>query len=144
MNAPTAPPRELPFLHPAVQADRAVLDAIGRQFAALDGFRVPVWLFSTARLQMVWANRSALALWEASTLADLQARDLGGDMSDAMRASIESSLDRLRAGNSVLEVSAIFPRGIGKRVRIVQHLVPLPDGTDGTNPAAGARRTQSC
>lgn len=131
MNAPTAPPRERPLLRPDVAADQAALDAIAGQFAPLDGFRVPVWLFSTARLQMVWANRSALALWEAPTLADLQARDLGADMSDAMRHSLETSLVRLRGGETVREVSSIFPRGIGKRVHMLHHLVHLADGTQG-------------
>jgi diguanylate cyclase (GGDEF)-like protein len=128
---PPPPPRERPFLLPDVREDRALLDAIAAQFRPLDGFRVPMWLFCPSRLQMVWANRAALAVWEARTLADMQARDLGADMSDAMRLSLGASLARIRNGETVREVSAIFPRGIGKRVQMFHHLVHLPDGTEG-------------
>jgi diguanylate cyclase (GGDEF)-like protein len=121
----------LPFLRPDDEAHRATLDGIADWLAPLDGLRTPLWLFVPARLQIVWGNRSALAVWEAPALADLQARDLGADMSDAMRLSLETTLTRLRRGETVVEISAIFPRGHATRVRMVHHRLMLPDGTEG-------------
>jgi hypothetical protein len=44
---------------------------------ALDWLNAPVWVFDVERLRVLRANRSALALWCADSLEQLQERDFG-------------------------------------------------------------------
>jgi len=50
---------------------RLSLDA----FAALDVLTTPVWVIDVRRVELVWANQSALALFAAASLAELAARE---------------------------------------------------------------------
>ncbi len=96
----------------------------------MNQLRVPLWVFCPERLQMVWANRAGLAVWEAKEPADLQRRDLGADLTDAMRHTIYVTMARLKSGeDKVIEVTSIFPKGIAKRVHLSHSLTYLPDGT---------------
>ena len=118
------------MLDPAQGDDRVILDAIATMLAPLDGVRVPLWVFSEHRLQLVWANRAGLRLWESPSLTDLRSRDLALDLTDAMHCALKVSLARISAGEAVVELSTIYPRGIAKRIRMVHHHLRLPDGTD--------------
>jgi two-component system cell cycle sensor histidine kinase/response regulator CckA len=52
-----------------------MLTFTGDAQAALDALVTPVWLIDAQRTQPAWANRAALALFEAATLAELSARE---------------------------------------------------------------------
>jgi diguanylate cyclase (GGDEF)-like protein len=124
--------RELPrrpMLRGDNAADSAFLHAIAARFAPMELLRWPLWVFCPERLQMVWANRAGRGVWEASSLEDLQRRDLGADLTDAMRHTIYVTMSRLAKGEEkVIEVTSIFPRGIAKRVHMTHTLALLPDG----------------
>jgi diguanylate cyclase (GGDEF)-like protein len=79
-------------------------------------------------MQILWANRAGMRLWESEDLAELCGRDLGADTTDAMRYTIYVNVARLLAGEEVVELATLFPRGVHKRVRLTHHLVHLPDG----------------
>jgi diguanylate cyclase (GGDEF)-like protein len=119
-----------PLLSREVSDDAQMLWAIAARFSPMNHLRVPLWVFCPERLQMVWANEAGLAVWEAKDLAELQRRDLGADLTDAMRHTIYVTMARLAAGEKkVIEVTSIFPRGIAKRVHMSHSLTTLPDGT---------------
>lgn len=64
--------------------------AMGRSAcpAVLDELRTPVWIFDIDRQRVHWANPAALAIWRASSLQELRARDMGGDMSATVAARL--------------------------------------------------------
>ena len=55
-----------------------------RQLTVMDVLHTPVWVYDIQRHHIYWANGSALGLWEASSLAELQSRDFSSDMAAAI------------------------------------------------------------
>ena len=47
----------------------------------IDRLTTPLWVFDIDRSRVIWANQTALEVWNAVTLAELTARDLAEDMS---------------------------------------------------------------
>lgn len=48
---------------------------------ALDLVRAPVWIFDTDCGRVHWANTAGLVIWNATSLSELRARDMGAEMS---------------------------------------------------------------
>lgn len=59
-------------------AERAV------RYAALEWLSRPVWVFDIDGQCVHWANTPGLAVWNATTLAELRWRDKGHDMSESV------------------------------------------------------------
>ncbi|WP_169727404.1 putative bifunctional diguanylate cyclase/phosphodiesterase [Granulosicoccus antarcticus] len=72
----------------------------------------PVWLFDIDRLRIVWANTAAVSLWNASTLYELQQRDMADGISRTVLERLNQHYDDL-TGNltSVAEHWTFYPRG---------------------------------
>ena len=84
--------------------------------AAFDAFVTPMWVIDAARAELIWANRAALALYEAPTLVELIERKPLRGASPLLLAELgrlpvgarlESELGVLRA-SSELVVTCTF------------------------------------
>ena len=72
----------------------------------------PVWLFDVGKLRVMWANQAGLDLWNATSLEELQGRD----MSDGMTRTVcerlgQYSEDLAGTTNSVAEHWTFYPMG---------------------------------
>ncbi|CAN7208361.1 putative bifunctional diguanylate cyclase/phosphodiesterase [Acidovorax sp. LjRoot117] len=105
----------------------------GLRCAALEWLSRPVWLFDIDGRCVYWANAAALAVWQATTLAELCGRDMGHDMSEsvAQRLAQYQSDFVLRGDASFTEQWTIYPGGVpvSLNVRFGGHR--LPDGRMG-------------
>ncbi|RZJ58651.1 MAG: diguanylate cyclase, partial [Acidovorax sp.] len=105
----------------------------GQRCAALEWLSRPVWLFDIDGRCVYWANAAALAVWQATTLAELCGRDMGHDMSEsvAQRLAQYQSDFVLRGDASFTEQWTIYPGGVpvSLNVRFGGHR--LPDGRMG-------------
>lgn len=90
---------------------------------------MPVWVFDFRRARMAWANRAALDLWRAPSLAELLARDYS-DSSAATRTRNEAHLQRLSEDRSAYgeESFTFYPRGEPLHLRCVMSAIDLDDG----------------
>ncbi|WP_255593203.1 bifunctional diguanylate cyclase/phosphodiesterase [Acidovorax sp. sic0104] len=108
------------------------VDLAGRgiRCAALEWLPRPVWVFDIDGRCVHWANTAALAVWNASTLAELCGRDMGHDMSEtvARRLAQYQTDFLLRRDASFSEQWTIYPGGVpvSLNVRFCGHR--LPDG----------------
>ena len=109
--------------------DAELLDDLLSRFSPLDLLVTPVWVFDPSRHQILWANRSALELWGASSLEEMARRDFRSSMSAAMAFNIVYTLDRLQAEGPFHEWTVLEPLGQPKRFCLVHHLASLSDGT---------------
>ena len=48
----------------------------------------PVWIFDIDYARVLWANQSALELWEAETLSELSQRDMGTGMTPSVHGRL--------------------------------------------------------
>lgn len=100
------------------------------RYAALEWLSRPVWVFDIDGHCVHWANTPAMAVWNATTLAELCGRDMGHDMSEsvARRLAQYQSDFVLRADASFNEQWTIYPGGVpvSLNVRFSGHR--LPDG----------------
>ncbi len=100
------------------------------RYAALEWLSRPVWVFDIDGQCVHWANTPALAVWNASTLAELCGRDMGHDMSEsvAQRLAQYQSDFVLRGNTSFNEQWTLYPGGVpvSLNVRFSGHR--LPDG----------------
>ncbi len=54
----------------------------------LEQLSTPLWVFDIDISRVIWANKSGLEVWNAETLEELSARDLGVDMSVSVSARL--------------------------------------------------------
>lgn len=100
-----------------------------RDYAALELISQPVWLFDIDHRRVLWANQPALQVWKASSLAELQARDLGRDMSSTVAHRLAQYQRDFEAHDAVFaEQWTLYPAGhaVSLNVRFSGHR--LSDG----------------
>src|SRR5262245_29308433 len=79
----------------------------------LQRIKTPLWILDIDRKRVVWANRSALALWLADSMAELAARDMSADMSISVAARLKQYQEDFLADNAAAfdEICTIYPKG---------------------------------
>lgn len=82
------------------------------ELAVFEQSRTATWVYDFDLHRIIWANASALALWEAPDLAELAARDLGADMSSSVRMRLGQMAYELARGAVVDEPWTIYPHGL--------------------------------
>ena len=108
---------------------------VGRSFASDDGYALvdrlttPAWIFDIDRSRVVWANRAALEVWRAETLAELTARDLGKDMSVSVATRLRQyQEDFENHGATFSELWTLYPKGEPQTLRVIYSGIRLQDG----------------
>jgi diguanylate cyclase (GGDEF)-like protein/PAS domain S-box-containing protein len=96
-------------------------------FSLLDSLQTPIWIYDIQRLQMVWANRAALWLWDAPTLEDLLDRDFS-DVSAATQTRLGSYFEGLQRGQTFQASWTFYPQGKPVSVQCFCSGVHLEDG----------------
>jgi diguanylate cyclase len=92
----------------------------------------PLWIFDIDRSRVVWANKAGLDVWDADTLVELSARDLGLDMSVSVATRLRQyQEDFERRGATFSELWTLYPKGKPKTLRVVYSGIKLPDGRVG-------------
>jgi diguanylate cyclase (GGDEF)-like protein len=103
-----------------------------QRYAALNLLHQPVWVFDIDLRRVHWANTAALQVWNAGSLAELCARDLGADMSPSVaRRLAQYQSDFISGDVSFNEQWTLYPGGkpVSLTVRLSGHR--LEDGRMG-------------
>jgi anti-anti-sigma regulatory factor/PAS domain-containing protein len=89
---------------------------------------LPVWLLDLDVMRVAWANPQGLVMWQASSLEALRQRDMLADAPQKIHARLLHTISAVRAGHSLQEEWAFYPRG--KQTMVMLHLcgVTLADG----------------
>ena len=106
----------------------AIEDVPGGEIA--DRLETALWLYDFDAARIVWANRSALRLWEADSVQALALRDMGAEMSASVRKRLAQHREDLarRPSREIRELWTLYPDGHPFRVRAVLRAFPLPSG----------------
>lgn len=98
------------------------------QGAALaERLEAALWLYNFDAARIVWANRTALKLWQAEDAAALAARDMGAEMSASVRKRLAQHREDLARDPSrvIHEVWTLYPGDSPFRVRAALHAFDL-------------------
>ncbi|MGL5451705.1 MAG: putative bifunctional diguanylate cyclase/phosphodiesterase [Aeromonas sp.] len=76
----------------------------------------PIWVYDIEHHQIFWANRAALTVWEASSLAELCARNFSADMALSIDLLLQRYLGDFRQGRSYNEWWTLSPKGVKKQI----------------------------
>jgi diguanylate cyclase (GGDEF)-like protein/PAS domain S-box-containing protein len=87
----------------------------------------PMWVFDPVRRRKLWANPAGVALWQASTLEELLARDFS-DQTDATRARTEALLEMVRRGDTPMDYFTFYPPHAPVRVEVRTTGIVAPSG----------------
>jgi len=97
------------------------------EYAVFERLETPIWIYDLQALRMVWANASALNLWNLPTLADLLSQDFS-DLSEAIRIRLQHYLDCFERGETVQETWTVAPQGRALSFQCACSGFPLTDG----------------
>ena len=88
-----------------------------------------LWVYDFDYYRNVWANKSALALWDADTLESLCERDLQADMSPGVRRRLRQyQIDLADADRVIEEIWTVYPSGVPKVMKVKFRGISLTDG----------------
>ncbi len=97
--------------------------------AIADRFSTASWIYDFEAKRVVWANASALKVWNADTVAELATRDLSADMSFSVAARLRQFRHELSDPECRLhETWTVHPGGQPVRMKLCCSGVTLPDG----------------
>lgn len=97
----------------------------------IDHLNCPIWVYDISLRQISWANNSALALWEATSLEELLRRDFNGEQSRAVDETLQGYLNKFKAGESIEAWWEISPKNKKKKVFCLLSGIQLSDGRYG-------------
>jgi len=84
---------------------------VREDLAALDRVRGAMWIVDPGGSLRWWANRAALRLWNAGSLAEWAERNVSQPPSEATRTRLQSMLRRLAHGEAPVERWTLYPDG---------------------------------
>lgn len=102
------------------------LSTLHARLGVLDLLSPPVWLFDIENFSMLWANKAAVKLWNAESLADLLSRDFG-QVSESTRIRLHSYREGFTQGKTFVERWTFYPKGTPMIVECRCSKSPLPD-----------------
>ncbi|MES0880341.1 putative bifunctional diguanylate cyclase/phosphodiesterase [Roseibium sp. SCP14] len=94
-----------------------------------DRLDTAVWIFDFDHKRFLWANRKTLEITDASSLQELQSRDLSADMSPSVEKRLRQyQQDFCKQDVSFSEIWTLYPKGKPKVLQIVMSGIRLTDG----------------
>ena len=87
-----------------------------------------VWIYDIENYCIIWANRSALALWESESLEELKSRDFRDGASDAVQQTLKDYQQIFKSGKSLSRIWRYSPKGILKEAYCHLSGYTLEDG----------------
>ncbi|MFN8830167.1 MAG: putative bifunctional diguanylate cyclase/phosphodiesterase [Labrys sp. (in: a-proteobacteria)] len=104
-------------------------EALAYELSHMDRLKTPAWIFDIDRSRVYWANKAALQVWRAKSMAELVARDMGADMSNSVALRLRQyQEDFIRSDVSFAELWTIYPEGQPVTLRVIYSGIRLPDG----------------
>ncbi|MBO6755054.1 MAG: sensor domain-containing diguanylate cyclase [Roseibium sp.] len=101
----------------------------GLLFAQFHRLDTALWIFDFDALRVIWANRAALEVWDADSLEELSARDLGADMSPAVSKRLNQyRTDFHRKDITFPEIWTLYPNGSPRTLQVLMRGIRLDDG----------------
>jgi signal transduction histidine kinase len=96
----------------------------------VDRLETALWVYDFERGSITWANRRALELWDANSIAALAARQLHGEMSPSVRTRLAQHMEdfRIFPDREIREFWTLYPGGKPFRVRATLRRHELPFG----------------
>ncbi|WP_175558035.1 EAL domain-containing protein [Roseibium suaedae] len=97
--------------------------------AIADRLEVGVWVFDIDQSQVLWANSAALSIWDATSCEELCGRELGKDMSPAVKRRLEQHQSDFISRKAVFqEIWTLYPNGKPTPIRVRMSGYPLEGG----------------
>jgi signal transduction histidine kinase len=98
-----------------------------------DRLETALWVYDFVRGSIIWANRRALELWDAGSIADLAGRRLHDEMSPSVKMRLFQHMEdfRLDPHREIREFWTLYPGGKPFRVRAILRRYELPFGRAG-------------
>ncbi len=103
------------------------LDQRQQRYEALNLLGQPVWIFDIDLRRVHWANSAALLIWDAPSLQELCARDMGRDMSESVsRRLAQYQADFVSHSAAFNEQWTLYPGGkpVSLNVKFSAHRLP--------------------
>ncbi|HIP78717.1 MAG TPA: hypothetical protein EYH07_09685, partial [Kiloniellaceae bacterium] len=97
--------------------------------APYDLLHTPLWVFDVQRHRMWWANRRAVAFWQADSLDDLLARDYSSD-SDTVRQRLAQIVENTPPGAVASETWTLYPGSHPVTLQLALTPILIEDGID--------------
>lgn len=88
-----------------------------QQLEVLDVLIHPVWIFDIDHRCMRWANSSALEMWNAKSIEELQNRSFQ-DMSDSTLTRLKEYQIKFEQGQRVVDQWTLYPSGKAKQLQL--------------------------
>jgi signal transduction histidine kinase len=110
----------------------------------LDRLETAVWIYDFDAGKIVWANASALFLWDAETPEDLAARDLASEMSASVSTRLKQHYEdfQTKPEREIHELWTLYPNNTPFRVRAILRRCALAHGRIGMMVEARAEDLQ--
>ncbi|MBX2880307.1 MAG: EAL domain-containing protein [Granulosicoccus sp.] len=99
-----------------------------QRLALLETLVTPFWIFDIQHFSMIWANESALRVWQADSLSELNNRDFAQQTSAAVIHRLEQFQSSFEQGEVIRENWTIHPKGKPVTYLMQFHGVVLDDG----------------
>lgn len=99
-----------------------------QRLAVLETLETPYWVFDIERFSMVWANQSALHVWQAESLSELNSRNFAEQTSPAVVHRLKQFLHGFDQGEVFKENWTMHPRGVPVTYLIQFQGILLDDG----------------
>lgn len=111
----------------------------------IETLRTAVWIFDIDRARVVWANKSALDIWNAKTITELSARDMSSDMSLSVAQRLRQYQEDFSRSESTSykEVWTLYPGGRPKNLEVSFRGYYFEDGRVGMLCEATSRRSET-
>lgn len=84
---------------------------------------IPIWVVDINSHRIPWANPAGLEFWQASSVEELAARDLGNKVPEAVRVRVQRAIERVERHEAFQEDWTFFPKG--KATPVVLHMRPI-------------------
>jgi len=110
-------------------ADR-VQTSLAARLSDFERLRKPVWVFDTDFSRVIWCNKSSLDVWQAGSIPELLARDMG----DGMSATVANRLKQYQSdfgrneGCQFREVWTVYPNNEPTTLEVFYSGIRLVDG----------------
>lgn len=110
--------------HPPVEADAYVIAMLAERL------ETALWVYDFDRMRIVWANASALMLWDAGDVSSLAARDLAAEMSASVKKRLRQHREdfEIDPDREIREFWTLYPKGVPFRVRAILRRCDRDDG----------------
>jgi hypothetical protein len=80
------------------------------ELRAFDRLQTPTWIYDIEKLQMWWANKAALHIWNAQSREELLNRNFS-DISESTRIRLQTYLQKFQQGQTITENWTFYPEG---------------------------------